>query len=140
MTDLQKMTSWNGKRPWDVATLCCSLCLTQVCQTLKSFLSKWLTLLLLALTLLRHPTMSYGAQTQEMYLRICPQWVYPGTTSTLRCKYRGNGQTTKKQSAPLTPPVEEPTKQQQRTSRKKMAYSIYTKCVPTGMGIPIPLC
>ena len=55
-----------------------SSCSTQVCQTLRSFLSKWLTLLLLALILLKHPTISYGAQTQEMYLKTYPQWAYPG--------------------------------------------------------------
>ena len=140
MTDLAKMTLLNGKHLWDVATLCCSLCWIQVCQTLRSFLSKWLTLLLLASILLKHPTISYGAQTQGTYLRICPQWVYPGTTSTLRCKYKGNGQTTKKPSAPWIPPGVEPMKRQQRTFRKKMAYSIYTKCVPIGMGIPTAPC
>ena len=107
MTDLQKMTLLNGKHPWDVATLCCSLCWIQVCQTLRSFLSKWLTLLLLALILLKDPTISYGAQTQETYLKTC-QMGLPGDYFYSPMQQQGSGQTIKKQSAQLTPPVEEP--------------------------------
>ena len=75
---LMMTISLKEKRPWVEATLCCSLCWIQVCQTLRSFLSRWLTLLLLALILLKHPTISYGAQTRETYSKNSQQLVYPG--------------------------------------------------------------
>ena len=137
---LMMTTWWREKRPWEEATLLSNSCSTLPYLTLRSFPSKCLILLLQVLILLRDPTTSYGAQIQETSLKTFQQSVCREITSTHLCKYKESGLIIKKPSAQLTPQEEEPMKQQPPTSRKRMAFYMYTKCVPTGMGIPTTPC
>ena len=81
----------NVKRLWGVATSCYNSCLTLASQTLRSSLSKCLTLSSLALTLSLLPTTSYGAPIRLTSSKTLPLSVYLEIISTVQCQF-GSGE------------------------------------------------
>merc|ERR1712185_356675 len=102
--------SYKENHLWDEVTLCFSSCWIPLSVMLRSFLLRWLTLLLPVLILLKHPIMSYGAPIHGMSSKICQQLDFLGITSTHLCNFKVNGLHIKKQSAQLIPLDEELTR------------------------------
>ena len=139
-TDLITKIYRKGKHLWVEATICFNLCLTPVLVMLKSFRLRWLILLLPVLILLKHPTISYGAQTQETSLRIFPPWGFQETTSIHLCNCKESGLNIQKPYVLSIPPDEEQMKRQLVIFPKRTASSICMKCVPTETGTVIIPC
>ena len=99
---------------------------------------KMADLVVTSVNLLKHPTISYGAQTQGTYLRICPQWVYPGLLLLSDANTRGMDRLPRNHLLRGSSGGSDETAAAYISQKNGLLY--YTKCVPIGMGIPTAPC
>ena len=121
------------KLQWVVATLCCSLCLTQVLVMLTNFHLNALIWSLPVLTLSLPLNPLYGAQTPKTLSKTSQLLGSLETISTVLCSSKEIGIPTKKQSAALTRRVVARMKRLQLISHNETVSCTCMKCVLTEM-------
>ena len=101
---------------------------------------KWLISLSLALILLLHPRMSYGAQILVKSYEMPQQSASRVITFTLQCNSWESGAAMMKRFAVLTQAVVERMKRLPPSSLNEMDLSICMRCQPTETGTRIVPC